>query len=77
MNPKEIDPVTATTTYRANFAKQFNVNIATATYIEPGSGATYNVNGTNVGSTWQGTFLQYTTTPMTRLSRQLSYISAP
>ncbi|MEK9136416.1 MAG: hypothetical protein AAB393_04785, partial [Bacteroidota bacterium] len=64
-NPVQSDPVLGTTDYRANFSKQFNVSVTAASYVEPGSGGTYKVNGTNIGSTWQGTFLQYSTTPIT------------
>lgn len=52
-------------TYNATFRRLFNVTVAEAQYVEPGSGRTYKVNGTNVGSTWSGTFLEGTPTALT------------
>ncbi len=57
-NPTQTDPVSSDVTYKANFNRQFNINVAEATYFEAGSGGTYKVNGTNVGSTWQGVFIE-------------------
>ncbi len=57
--------VTQTNTYSANFARIFDISITAPNYVEPGSGAAYKVNGTNVGATWQGTFREGTLTPIT------------
>jgi hypothetical protein len=58
-NPVETVPVPGPNElYLANFNRQFNINIAEATCVELGSGGTYKVNGTDVGATWQGTFIE-------------------
>ncbi|MGA3286918.1 MAG: T9SS type A sorting domain-containing protein [Bacteroidota bacterium] len=45
-------------TYQANFAKQFNMSMSAASYIEGGSGGTYKLNGTNVGSSYSWTMVE-------------------
>ncbi|MDI6766408.1 MAG: chitobiase/beta-hexosaminidase C-terminal domain-containing protein [Bacteroidota bacterium] len=45
--------------YTARYRNQYDVSAAAARYIDPGSGGTYKVNGTNVGSTWSGNVWQY------------------
>ncbi|MBI1807554.1 MAG: hypothetical protein HYR76_10940, partial [Ignavibacteria bacterium] len=46
-------------TYTAKYRNRYDVSATTATYIEAGSGGTYNVNGTNVGAMWSGNVWQY------------------
>ena len=36
----------------------FNVSLSAANYIEPGTGDYYKLNGANIGTTWNGAFLQ-------------------
>jgi hypothetical protein len=63
------NPLNATATssgeYIANFNRQFNVSLSSATYVEGGSGGSYKVNGTNVGETWNGRFVENFSQPIT------------
>ena len=57
-NPKTVT-ITSASTYIANFAKQFNMSMTAASYVEGGSGGTYKLNGINVGSSYSWTMVQY------------------
>ena len=60
-------PVTADRngTYRARMERQFDVTVTQAQYVEPGgSGGTYRINGTDIGSTWQGTYVENCSSPL-------------
>ncbi|MCX6150625.1 MAG: hypothetical protein NTX22_08895, partial [Ignavibacteriales bacterium] len=44
--------------YGAIVKQIFTVSLPTAQYIETGSGGSYKVNGTNIGSSWNGGYLE-------------------
>lgn len=62
-NPLPVAP-TQNGNYVAVMPRQFDVSVAAASYIEGGSGGTYKVNGTNVGASWSGTFVEGQATPI-------------
>jgi hypothetical protein len=58
INPRSIPIPSAQTEYRADFLSQFNVQLNSATLLEPGGGGQYRVDDVNVGGSWSGTILQ-------------------
>ncbi|TAK57368.1 MAG: T9SS type A sorting domain-containing protein [Bacteroidetes bacterium] len=56
-NPKTI-LADAVETYTANFVKQFNVALATGSLVDGAGSITYKVDGTDMGTTWNGTILE-------------------
>ncbi|MBI3365890.1 MAG: hypothetical protein HY033_13410, partial [Ignavibacteriae bacterium] len=51
--------------YNAVFLKQFNVTLSTASFVESGSGGTYEKDGVNVGLSWSGIFTENVSSPIT------------
>jgi hypothetical protein len=46
------------------YNREFNVNLSAPTFVEIGSGGTYKINGTNVGTTGLTTYIENTSQPI-------------